>query len=104
MSWRRLKASSWRVKPAARSAAWGDLLGGTGGGVVQIGHPQQRGMTVDDGEDVVEIVRHTAGSWPMASIFCDWRSCSSRRRCNGDVAKKAQGEQGLSMHFDERIR
>ena len=40
------------------------------------------GLQQDHREDVVEIVRHAAGQRPMASIFCDWRSCCSSSRCS----------------------
>jgi hypothetical protein len=57
----RPKASSWRVRPAARSEAC--LIWARGGQRlrVQRRQGQQRGMAEDDREDVVEIMRHAAG-------------------------------------------
>jgi len=60
-------------------------------------------MAVNDGEDVVEIVRDPAASWPMASIFCDWRNCSSNRRCGRDVTKQAEEQQRMPVQFNKRI-
>lgn len=34
---------------------------------------------MDDGRQIVEIVRDAAVSWPIASSFCEWRSASSLR-------------------------
>jgi len=35
-------------------------------------------VATDNGQQVVEIVRDSTASVPTASIFCAWRSCSSR--------------------------
>ena len=61
MSWRRLKVSNCRVSPAARSAACAICWAERAAVSSQIGRREQRGVAVNDGENVVEIVRHAAG-------------------------------------------
>ena len=38
-------------------------------------------------------------SWPMASIFCDCRNCSSSRLCDGDIAEQAQEQARFAAGF-----
>ena len=62
MNWRRLKASNCRVRAAARSAAWLICWAERAEAPERAAAgQQQRGMAVDDGEDVVEIVGDAAG-------------------------------------------
>ena len=61
MSWRRLKVSNCRVSPAARSAACAICCAERAPLLVQFRGRQQRGVAVNDGENVVEIVRDAAG-------------------------------------------
>ena len=65
MIWRRPNASSWRVRPAARSAAstmWRVAIC-RGGGIVLALQQRQR-EALDDGQDVVEVVGDAAGELP----------------------------------------
>ena len=58
----RLNASSWWVRPAARSARLPDLLGVRPSGIGRVERLQQDvGVAADDGEQVVEVVRDAAG-------------------------------------------
>ena len=42
-------------------------------------------------------------SWPMASIFCDWRNCSSSRRWAVTSRNRLNMSSGRLVDFDERI-
>ena len=41
-------------------------------------------------------------SWPIASIFCDWRSTSSARRALGDVDGFRDGADHGAMLIEQR--
>jgi hypothetical protein len=49
--------------------------------------PPQDGIDIadDDRQQIVEIMGDAAGQMPTASIFCAWRSASSRLLALGDL-------------------
>ena len=81
MSWRRLNVSNCRVKPAARSAAWVICCAER---APVSSRPDASNNEAWPWMTVRMLLKSCAtppASWPMASIFCDWRNCSSNRRC-----------------------
>jgi hypothetical protein len=98
----RLKVSNCRVKPAARSAA-DDLLGrfGAPGEVAQV---EQRGMAVDDGQNVVEIMRHTAGQLADGVHLLRLPELLLEPFLVGHVAEQPQQQRRPAAQFHERTR
>ncbi len=80
-----------------------DLLRGTRGRVIQLGHRQQRGVAVNDGEDVVEIVRDAAGKLADGLHFLRLAQLFLQPSLRGDIAEQAQHEQRPAVDFDKRI-
>ena len=80
-----------------------DLLRGTRAGVVQIGHRQQRCVAVDDGEDVVEIVRDAAGELADGLHFLRLAQLFLQPPLRRDIAEQTQHEQRPPVDFDKRM-
>ena len=83
MTCRRLKARSWRVRLAARSAEalmparYSRASGGRFSVV-----PTSSASIMIAARMLLKSCATPPASWPMASIFCDWRNCASSCRCS----------------------
>ena len=129
MTWRLLNASSWRVRPAARSAAF-TISSASAAPLVsrrEVLH-EHLGVAVDGHQQVVEVVRDAAGEpadrfhllrlaqllLALASVSCDClRSITSRttavnavpsaavQRGEGELARKAAAVLANAGHFDD---
>ena len=88
-----------RVKAAARSAAARDLLGGTRRrdrpDLAMASSEAWPRMTV---RMLLKSCATPPASWPMASIFCDWRNCSSSRRCCVTSRNRLNDSSGLPLY------
>ena len=112
LGWRtclRLKASNWRVRPAARSAALDDLVDVRPPVVVRASRssaraPRSRWITVSR---LLKSCATPPANCPTASIFCAWRSCSSSRLSLADVHADADHSGRLASvvtHDTARVR
>ena len=81
----------------------GDLLRGARRRFLQSGRHQQRGVAVNDGEDVVEIVRDAAGKLADGLHFLRLAQLLLQPPLRRDVTKQAEQQQRMPVQFDERI-
>ncbi len=103
MSWRRLKVSNCRVKPAARSEAWTICCADFPGRFAEIGRHEQRGVSLDDGENVVEIMRDASGELADGFHLLRLPQLLLQLPLHRDVAKQTQHQQRPLMELDERV-
>ncbi len=81
-----------------------DLLSGTRGGLVQLSHAQQRSMPVDDGEDVVEIMRHAAGELADSLHLLRLAQLFLQPPLQRHIAEQTQHKQGPPGNFHKGMR
>ncbi len=101
MSWRRLNASNWRVSAGGALGGLGDLLRGTRRRFIKFGRAEERCVAVDDGENVVEVVRDAAGELADGLHFLRLAELLLQPPLRRDIAEQTQHERAPVVNLDE---